>query len=222
METNNRSLDSKLPYTMPNLQNGDPRVYPQVGPKGPVANISGFKRCVFSYTHTSREQKVSSVPSPRRSMAIQSAALRSKYRTAGFHQGHGPFSGLRTPPWYKYASIPGRLANQSRLQGRFSTPYKLGYPTMLTPRLGSKSGKIIFNPIASSHLLGEKVRLSGRISLPLRQENRKLGIHSEGILDRKGSPCSIMATSIRAPSVPRETSPITVVYVSELLNNSSA
>ena len=80
----------------------------------------------------------------------------------------------------------------------------------LCSRLGwvENLGKIRFNPIASSHLLGDKVRLSGRLSLPLRQENRKLGIHSEGILDRKGSPCSIMATSIRAPSVPRETSPI--------------
>jgi hypothetical protein len=157
METHNRSLGSQLSHTVPNLQDGDPRVYPQVGPKGPMVNLSGSKGRVFSYTHPSREQKVSSVPSPRRRMAIQSVALRSKHRTAGFYQGYVRHSGLRTPPWYKYSPIPGRLANQPFFKGRFSKPYKLDPPTLLTPRLGCKSREIRFNPNTSSHLLGDKV-----------------------------------------------------------------
>ena len=215
METHNRSLGSQLSHTVPNLQDGDPRVYPQVGPKGPMVNLSGSKGRVFSYTHPSREQKVSSVPSPRRRMAIQSVALRSKHRTAGFYQGYGPHSGLRTPPWYKYSPIPGRLANQPFFKGRFSKPYKLDPPTLLTPRLGCKSREIRFNPNSSSHLPGDKVRLSGRLSLPIRQENRKLGSHREGVRGRTVTDRSVMVTSIGAPSVPGETSTLrSVTYPS--------
>ncbi|KAK2151332.1 hypothetical protein LSH36_367g05052 [Paralvinella palmiformis] len=57
METSDQPLSSKRPYPLPILQDGDPRVYSQGSPKGPVANNPGFNRCVFSCTHPYRQQK---------------------------------------------------------------------------------------------------------------------------------------------------------------------
>jgi hypothetical protein len=81
METHNRSLGSQLQHTVPNLQDGNPRVYPQVGTKGPVAG----------WVHESTRPLD---PESRRYLRFlhQSVALRSKYRSAGFYQGHGPRS----------------------------------------------------------------------------------------------------------------------------------
>ena len=70
VEANNRSLGSKLPHTVPNLQDGNLRVHSQVGPKGPVAYFSRSQRCVFPYTHPSRKQEVSSIPPSRHTSMV--------------------------------------------------------------------------------------------------------------------------------------------------------
>jgi hypothetical protein len=47
METSDRSLGSELPHTVDNLQDGNPRVYPQVGPQSQWLTCLNLKDMYF-------------------------------------------------------------------------------------------------------------------------------------------------------------------------------
>ena len=72
METSNRSKCSKHVSICPNIQNGDGRGHQKLHLQGGMGSVLRSDRCVFSYLHTSKVLKSSTISCGRSFFSVQS------------------------------------------------------------------------------------------------------------------------------------------------------
>ena len=204
VETYPRSESVQFPYVKRDFQNGNRRVYKEESSVGGLGYVSGSEISVSPCANTPSFKKVSSFRHEQFHIPIQSSPNGANVICKSVHQGDKRFTRVSSGEGDTSTSVPGRLVDQSQVQGSSSSTYQLGSTDGSETGVHYQLGKIGARTKATDSVFSLSLFPGQRNSSPVREaleEDRE----SPGFVSQQSkSPCQNLTITNRSLGFYRE------------------